>query len=48
MVSQELSPLKFFYLARQAKLLLDDGKSDGNHQCRSSQIPLTTRACVTC
>ena len=48
MVSKELSPLKFLHLARQTKLLSADDKSDGNGPCRSSQIPLTTRANETC
>ena len=48
MVLLESSPLKSLHPPRQTKLLSDDGKSDGNGPCRSSQIPLTTRACETC
>lgn len=44
----ESSPLKSFHLPHKTKLLSDDGKSDGNGPCRSSQIPLTKRACVAC
>lgn len=42
------SPLKSLHLPHQTKLLSSDGKSDGSGPCRSSQIPLITRACVTC
>jgi len=48
MVLPESSPLKSLHLPRQTKVLPGDGKSDGNGPCRSSQISLTTRACVTC
>ncbi len=43
----ESSPLKFFDLPHQTKLFSDDGKYDGSGPCRSSQIPLNTRACET-